>query len=134
MTEFLGNTNVQKALRFVDRRLRHEEAKDLESLLGTVVGRRVYCRLVFEMGNLESLSMNHDIKDGVCASQHMAFNEGLRYMSRMMYQEAQQVAPELWAQAQNERIAKSVSDAIHRELAVEKASKESDEEKNDSCI
>ena len=130
MTSFLGNENVQKALRLVDRRLRAEEVKDLERLLGTDFGRRVYCRLVFELGNIESLSMNFDIKDGVCAAIHMAYNEGLRAMARIMYQEAQQVCPELWARAMNERLTKSASDAIHREQSIIKSVKEA--ENNDS--
>jgi hypothetical protein len=124
MTSFLGNENVQKALRLVDRRLRAEEAKDLESVLGTAPGRRLYCRLVFELGNIEALSFNPDIKDGVCAAIHMAHNDGLRAMARIMYQEAQQVCPELWARAMGERLAKSASDALHREQALQKSVKE----------
>jgi len=127
MTSFLGNENVQKALRLVDRRLRAEEASDLEKLLCTDFGRRVYCRLVFEMGNIESLSMNFDIKDGMCAALHMSHHEGMRMMARIMYQEAQQVCPELWQRAMAERLAKAASDAIHREQVITKSVKEAED-------
>lgn len=124
MTEFLGNENVQKALRLFDRRLRTTEIDDLNKLLATDFGRRVYCRLVFEMSAIESLSFDPGIKDGACQAQHAAFNDGMRAIGRLMFQEAQQFCPEAWALAQNERIAKAASDASLRVMTIEKSEKE----------
>lgn len=124
MTSFLGNENVQKALRSIDRRLRAIEISDLQKVLGTPEGRRVYCRIVYEMCNLEGLVFNGNIKDGGSSAQIMANLDGQRTVGRLLLEEAVQHTPELWKLARNERDAKLASDATHRELTVEKSAKE----------
>jgi len=121
MTSFLGNENVQKALRQIDRRLRAGEIGDLEKVLGTSEGRRLYCRIVYEMCNLEGLTFHDSIKDGVCAARHDAHREGQRLVGRVLVEEAMQHCPELWLTAKHERDTKAASDAVHRELAVTKS-------------
>jgi hypothetical protein len=124
----LGNESVQKALRLIDRRLRAEEIADLDAVLKTPFGRRLYCRLVYELCNLEGLSFHPDIKDGVCAGRHDAYYEGQRFVGRVLFQEAQQHCPELWSTANTERFAKAASDSAHREQAIQKSA---EEEKHD---
>lgn len=125
MTSFLGNENVQKALRQLDRRLRANEIDDLNKVLSTPEGRRFYSRLVYEMCNLEGLVFHGDIKDGVCAARHDAHREGQRLIGRVLVEEAQQHAPEAWRLAKSERDMKVVSDATIRALEIEKSAKES---------
>jgi hypothetical protein len=124
MAGSLSNENLQSALRAIDRRLQAKEAMDLEAVLKTSEGRRLYTRLVYEMCNLEGLSFNFDIKDGVCAGLHQAHQDGCRMVGRTLIHEAMQACPDLWARAVHERFARLQADQAEREEAINKSAGE----------
>jgi len=111
----LNDPAIQKALKGQQRKLRGWELADLETVLKTHEGRRMYYRLVFELCLLESSSFNSGIKDGVCSALHMAHLEGRRDIGRVLAQEAQAHLPDLWRLMVNERIAHADADAAERD-------------------
>lgn len=86
------------------RELSHDEANDLRSVLRTEAGRRLYYRLVYEVGDIEGRSFNHAIKDGVSADRHSAFAEGRREVARILKAEAISTDFPLWSRMMKERL------------------------------
>jgi hypothetical protein len=103
--------------RELDRILSAIERADLEELLRQPWGRRFYYRVVYLMGNLDSASFDPSIKDGACASLHMAHGEGVRWMARVLAKEAQELFPDLWNQMLAERVAAAAEEARLRREA-----------------
>ena len=103
--------------RELERMLSAIEQADLEELLRQPWGRRFYYRLVYLMGNLDSESFDPSIKDGQCAALHMARAEGIRWMARVLAQEAQLLFPDFWNLMQQERISAAAEEARLRQAA-----------------
>lgn len=103
--------------RELDRILSAIERADLEELLRQPWGRRIYYRIVFQLGNLYSESFDPAIKDGMCAALHMARNEGIRWAGRRLAQEAQELCPDQWNQMLAERVAAAAEEARLRREA-----------------
>lgn len=127
MSVNLADEKVQNALRKVDRRIRASEVKDLDEVLRTPAGRRLYCRIVYELCNIEGVPFNFDIKDGVCLAMHNAYYAGTQGVGHVLAQEAVQHCGELWAKMLDERLAKLRADAVERDEAV----KQSEEKPNE---
>jgi hypothetical protein len=103
--------------RELDRILSAIEKADLEELLRQSWGRRLYYRLVFEMGRLEAPSFEPGLADGACAALHMARNEGIREVAQRLAREAQLHCPEHWTLMLQERVAAAAEEARLREQA-----------------
>lgn len=126
MTGSLANPAAQDLERELDRKLSAIELADLEELLRQPWGRRLYYRLVFEVGNLESASFDPAIKDGICAAIYMGRNEGIRWMAGVLRDEAVGSFPELWTLMLQERVAAAAEEAEARRKARETANTEGD--------
>jgi hypothetical protein len=124
MSGVLGNENIQKALREIDRRMRAEEIADLKVVLSTPAGRRVYCRIVYGVCALEGISWNPNVKDGACKAQIDSFDTGQKSIGRLLAEEALMHWPDLWGDAQVERIRKATSDQAQREVTLSRSAKE----------
>ncbi len=97
------------------RMMRQFEVDDLKAVLSTESGRAFYYRIVFELAGLETPSWSPHIKEGLSASLHHAYLEGMRAVGRIMLLEAQSKFPAHWRDMLNERLAKEEADNLARE-------------------
>jgi len=70
--------------------------EDLGAIMGTESGRRFVHRLIYDLGKLDSLSLEGGIKDGVAMAQLTAANEGRRELALTLADEARREFPQLW--------------------------------------
>jgi hypothetical protein len=85
------------------------EVADLESVLGTGPGRRLYYRIIFQVACLESASYQ-------ASGQAMAYQEGRRSVAIALMQEAQAICPELWIRMLKERLTAAEIEVVDRRL------------------
>lgn len=126
-TGHLANPAAVEAERQVDRDRARLHLTDLEWAMRDERGRRLIYWLVFERGMLESSSFEPKIKDGLCASIHMARNEGIREFAIALAQEIQKEYRDLWLVMLDERLRADMADADQRQRARSSADTQGDE-------
>jgi len=99
-----------------ERDNRTREQIDVEAVLSTEAGRRLYYRIVYLLCDIEGDTFDTSIRDGICAALHQARDNGRRAVGRKLRNEAQNFCPELWERVILERVAARKSEETRREL------------------
>jgi hypothetical protein len=107
----LSDRAVQDRLKEQRLQMEARDAADLDALMRTDFGRRLYYRLVFRLAGLESPSYQ-------ASGQVMAYQEGRRSLAIVLKDEAQAVCPELWIRMLQERLAVAEQESARRREAM----------------
>jgi hypothetical protein len=118
-----GNESVQRELAKDDKRLRDFELSDLEAVLRTAEGRRLYYQIIYTSCELEMLPVDLAIKDGICSSLHTYYRCGRQSVGQSLTINAKVNFPALWALTLKEHDDRAAKDADYRNKAI-KAGKE----------
>jgi hypothetical protein len=111
----LGDRELQTRLKDLDHRLEEQDAADLDAVLRRAEGRRLFYRLIFLLGRLESPS--YEPHGGL-----MSYREGWRGLAILLRDEIQAVCPELWIRMLQDRLVSWQAEQDERRKAQEIAS------------
>lgn len=96
-TGTLGDRELQVRLKELDHQLEARDAADLDVVMRTAEGRRLFYRLIFLLGRLESPS--YEAHGGL-----MSYREGWRGLAILLRDEIQAVCPDLWIRMLSDRL------------------------------
>lgn len=96
--------------------LSDQDIADLDAVLRTPAGRRLYHRIVYSVCSLRDSSFAGEIKDGMAAAMHTSFRDGARWVGGVLLYEAHHAAEDLWLQAEKENLALKQADLRGRKV------------------
>lgn len=91
------------------------DVEDMKYVLSTPAGRRFVYTLVFKLCHHGQRCSDLNIKDGLAATKHQDFLDGLQESGRRLMWHVQEYCPELWLAAQAERISQVQQDVATKQ-------------------